>query len=76
MSFPIARLCPELDDPDNGQVVLTGRTRFSTATYTCDEEFEFVGRTCIRVCEDDGEWSGEEPECLRTLVVVVVRGQT
>ena len=34
----------------------------SVATYFCDAGFELVGNS-IRICEEDGNWSGEAPIC-------------
>ena len=57
-------MCPMLTDPADGQVVWTGLTPDSTATYTCDEGFELNG-TQTRTCQSDGTWSGDPPTCER-----------
>ena len=52
-------LCPELDNPQNGQVVSDG----VTAMYTCQETYMLEGES-QRDCDgDSGEWLGEEPTC-------------
>ena len=56
--------CSSLDDPDNGQVTLSGTTLGSTATYTCNPGFVLDG-TDVRTCMANGEWSGEVPTCNR-----------
>ena len=57
-----AILCPNLRDPDNGQVTVTGRTPTSTATYVCDSGYLLDGVE-TRVCQNNGRWSGRPPVC-------------
>ncbi len=59
--------CETLDDPVNGQVVLTGVSVGSTADYNCNPGYQLVGVT-QRMCEMNREWSGEAPTCERTYV--------
>ena len=54
--------CPELYDPDNGRVMITGSTYGSVAIYSCEPGYELVGDE-TRSCEEDGTWSGDEPTC-------------
>ena len=54
--------CPELPDPDNGQVHLSGRHFQDQAVYTCDRGYTMVGAS-KRVCQTSGQWSGNTPEC-------------
>ena len=56
--------CGDLDDPENGQVSLTGTTFGSSATYTCNRGFELVGSR-MRMCLASGEWMGDAPTCER-----------
>ena len=56
--------CDDLSDPDNGVVDQPSDAVGSTATYSCDEEYELNGEA-TRTCQDNGEWSGEEPTCER-----------
>ena len=52
-------------NPDNGTVVLNGRSPGDTATYSCVSiDFDLVG-TPVRDCGDDGQWSEEAPMCIR-----------
>ena len=60
----IAVDCGDLDDPENGQVSLTGITFGSKAIYTCNDGFELVGSS-VRMCLATGEWMGEAPVCER-----------
>ena len=55
-------MCPSLPDPPNGIVSVTGFSVGGVATYICNEGFELVGSE-VRMCQGDGEWSGEEPQC-------------
>ena len=54
--------CSDLDNPDNGQVFLSGTTIGATASYSCSAGYELIGdRT--RTCQSNGQWSGGEPSC-------------
>ena len=55
--------CGDLSDPSNGQVTLTGTTFGSTATYECNTGFTLMGNM-ERTCQDDGNWSENEPTCV------------
>ena len=57
--------CPQLDNPPNGEVSVEGQTVGSTANYVCDIGFELIG-VLKRVCLQDGQWSDDEPSCIRT----------
>ncbi|XP_064382164.1 sushi, von Willebrand factor type A, EGF and pentraxin domain-containing protein 1-like isoform X2 [Halichondria panicea] len=58
-----AIICPKLDDPEDGQVTVTGLTPSSTAEYSCNKGFTLFGTA--RTCQDNGEWSGKAPICKR-----------
>ena len=60
--YSVAIECEDLDDPRNGNVILTGTTVGSTATYVCDDGFVLIGNQ-LRRCMSNGLWSGEEPIC-------------
>ena len=55
--------CPALVAPDNGQVVVTGVSVGSTATYSCLPGFVLQGVT-QRSCRDSGDWDGQDPVCV------------
>ena len=55
--------CSCLNDIENGQVAITGYNYGDTATYSCDNGYELI-RNEVRVCQDDGQWSREDPICL------------
>ena len=54
--------CPELMNPENGQVDNNGMTENSTATYSCDNGYTLNG-PLTRTCSSDGVWSESEPSC-------------
>ena len=55
--------CPTLEDIPNGSVDMTGVTVGSTATYTCNDNYQLMGAS-TRMCQPNGTWSGEEPSCI------------
>ena len=56
--------CPQLQNPANGQVSVSGTTVGSTATYTCNTGF-VIARQSTRQCLESGQWSGQAPTCSR-----------
>lgn len=55
--------CGDLESPDNGMVDLSNGTTFgSQAVYTCNDPFKLNGNS-VRVCQENGEWSGSTPVC-------------
>ena len=54
--------CPQLDNPTNGRVFVTGLGVQEQAIYICDEGFVIDG-LLVRICLDDGEWGGDNPTC-------------
>lgn len=61
--------CEQLEDPDNGNVVLSGTTLGSLATYSCIEGYELNGEE-QRTCQMDRTWSGVEPTCDRKQICI------
>ena len=55
-------MCSELSSPVNGEVTWTGLTTGSTATYTCDSDYQLTGDQ-TRTCRNTGVWSGQKPTC-------------
>ena len=51
-------------NPANGVVIVTGNSVGDTAIYSCDANFELLGRRTL-ICGDDGQWSREQPVCIR-----------
>ena len=59
-------MCPNLVDPANGAVNVSGRNPGDTATYVCISGFELVGADTL-ICGTDGMWSPDPPVCTREL---------
>ena len=45
---------------DGGVLSCTGLTPGSTATVSCEDDYELSGEV---VCQDNGTWSGPTPTC-------------
>ena len=54
--------CPQLIDPAEGDVAMSGNNPGSSATYTCRTGYALTGDD-IRFCQNDGTWSGNDPFC-------------
>ena len=61
---PFCRLirCGRLSNPTNGRVTISEDTVGGRATYTCNSGYDLFG-SGIRICQNDGSWSGDEPVC-------------
>ena len=59
-----------LPDPLNGEITFTGFSVGDSAFYSCDDGFELVGNS-PRTCQSNNVWSGEEPMCIRTSLVII-----
>ena len=57
--------CGTLSAPKGGQVELSGTGVDDKAYYSCNSGYVLVGGDERRVCQDNGEWSGEPPSCDR-----------
>ena len=55
-------------DPDNGQVNESGFEPGSIATYTCNSGYSLSGQP-KRECQNDGEWDGDAPTCIRKSIL-------
>jgi hypothetical protein len=67
LSVPITILddeprCDSLEDPENGDVTVTGLHQGSTATYTCDITHELIGES-MRTCDSNAMWTNLAPTC-------------
>ncbi len=60
--FPPGFSCGRLDNPENGQVTVSGVSAGSNARYRCNTGFELVG-AATRICLQTGQWSGSAPSC-------------
>ena len=52
----------------------TGLTEGSNAVYTCNSGYKLSGKQerRIRTCMSNGNWSGQEPTCLRMNITFAV----
>ena len=63
--FPVVD-CNSLSGIVNGRATYSETVFGSSATYSCDSGFLLIGDN-TRVCQEDGQWSGEEPVCVGKL---------
>ena len=61
--------CPNLENPGNGTVDVSGNQPGDTAVYSCNDGFTLDGED-TRTCGQDGKWSGSEPTCVGTLTLM------
>ena len=64
--FALEIMCPNLANPANGAVMVSGMNPGDTATYICISGFELVGANII-ICGSDGMWGPDPPVCRREL---------
>ena len=49
----------------NGRIQYNGGTTFGfEGTYICSEGFTLFGSNTTRMCQANGTWSGNEPQCI------------
>ena len=56
--------------PANGGKNNTGNTEGQMVNYFCNPRFKISGDK-NRTCQADGQWSGTQPLCIRTLIGLV-----
>ncbi|KAL5960825.1 Protein lev-9 [Taenia solium] len=69
--------CPEIDGPENGRTLYTSDMRYQgTAVQFCNDGYAIhcpddtvntestSSKSCSRVCQADGTWSGKSAECI------------
>ncbi|KAM3956627.1 LOW QUALITY PROTEIN: hig-anchoring scaffold protein, partial [Aphomia sociella] len=56
------RECPDLEQPEYGQVKVDGKLFGGKATYSCPHGYHVVGLQS-RSCQADGKWAGQPPAC-------------
>ena len=60
--------CPSLIEPDNGEVSVSSNTFGSVVSYICTPGYVLTpSNGGVRVCEEDGQWTGVAPTCPREL---------
>ena len=59
--------CGVLTSPANGTVTLSKNAEFgSLATFSCTTGY-YLTRHTVRMCSEDGVWSGTQPTCQKGL---------
>ena len=61
--------CPDLENPGNGTVDVSGNQPGDTAVYSCNDGFTLDG-VDMRTCGENGQWSGSEPTCICTSTLI------
>ena len=54
--------CPNLENPENGRVTVTGSSFQAQAQYECNDGFRLNGLDVL-VCLISGQWSSLPPTC-------------
>ena len=62
LSFPTGVDCSTPKQPNHGTVSYDGTGYNMVVSYKCDEGYSLIGSS-KRVCQSNGNWSGEEPVC-------------
>ncbi|XP_052811038.1 neurogenic locus notch homolog protein 2-like isoform X3 [Mya arenaria] len=60
----VVRDCGALDALVDGVLILPDTIVGSIATYVCDANYQLANGDETRTCQNDGTWSGTEPECI------------
>ena len=73
MPYLTVIMCPDLPDPENGDIEystdLTATFEApTTAVYKCDPGYSLAGGDSVRTCtgtgeNTDGDWTGSAPTC-------------
>ena len=65
--------CPTLENPANGWVMYSTVSIGGVATYFCSDGYRLSDQALSqRTCEMNGMWSGNQPECQRMLVSIII----
>ena len=65
--------CPTLMNPANGWVMYSTVSIGGVATYFCSDGYSLSDQALSqRTCEMNGMWSGNQPECQRMLVPIII----
>ncbi len=63
----VVPMCDVVRSPANGRVQVNGHLNGSLATYSCNNEYDFISGDRDRTCyasEEVSQWMGVEPECI------------
>ena len=53
---------------ESGNVQFSDTVEGSLARYECQTGYTLLGDDPVRICQDDGQWSGSVPSCNRMLI--------
>ena len=56
-------VCPNLDDPSNGSVLVDSTFYGGRAYYNCNPGYQ-LSQYSSRYCQISGSWSGTQPTCI------------
>ena len=65
-----ASRCSNLPELEYGSVNIPDYSPGSRAHYTCDHGYKLVGEA-YRTCQEDCEWYGEPPRCIRKYKTII-----
>ena len=54
--------CGGLEDPKDGEVIVSTTNYASVASYSCNTGYNLTGDNS-RTCLNSSEWSGSQPNC-------------
>lgn len=66
-NYAFAVSCPALEAPMDGKKFGTKYLVDHEVHFTCKPGFQLIGSS-TRVCQANGSWTGEEPQCKGTFV--------
>jgi hypothetical protein len=58
--------CPNVLDPNSGNVTLSSDGTRTTAVYACASGY-YISDQNMTTCLPDGSWSDSDPECCKSL---------
>ena len=57
--------CPELQNPQNGRVMVTERLEYFEAKYECNMRFRLSPNNLEKRTCYSGSWNGSDPNCCK-----------
>ena len=64
--LPPGLSCPTPPSITNGRVTITAENNRLVATYSCNPGFRLVSGQRVRLCQNDGTFSGRAPICVES----------
>ena len=63
-------MCPLIENPENGRVMIDGQDIGDTAEFSCDDGF-YIDGSVVWVCGGNGEWNESATFCRRMLHFII-----